>query len=224
MRTARTLALTLVAVALLVPDARAALKLAQVGTFSSPTYLTSPPGDARRFVVEQGGTVRILRPDGTKVATPFLDVTSRITAGGERGLLSIAFSPNYADNGLFYAYFTNGAGDIEVDEFSRSASDPDRADPAPRRTLFTIAHPQFANHNGGNLQFDTNGLLWAGTGDGGSGGDPNGNGQNRNSMLGKLLRIDPRRAGERPDIVAIGLRNPWRFSFDRQTHDLIVAD
>src|SRR3954463_15501472 len=117
------------AIALLLPaSAQAAVSLAQIGTFSSPVYLASPPNDARLFVVEQGGTVRVVR-DGTTLPRPFLDVTSRISSGGERGLLSIAFPSDYASSGLFYAYFTNPAGDIQVDELARSASDPDVADP-----------------------------------------------------------------------------------------------
>src|SRR4051794_16899938 len=220
MRRALVLAVVLLA---LPADARAAVSLAQIGSFASPVYLTSPPGDARLFVVEQGGTVRVIR-DGAVRPAPFLDVTSRITSGGERGLLSIAFAPDYATSGLFYAYFTNGNGDVEVDEFSRSAGDPDVADGAPRRTLFVVAHPGQSNHNGGQLQFGPDGLLYAGTGDGGGAGDPNGNAQNPSSRLGKLLRIDPRQSGAQPEIFSLGLRNPWRFSFDRQTGDLAIGD
>src|SRR5436853_3279921 len=214
-----------VAVTLAVPPgAAAALTLAQIGTFSSPIYVTTPPGDtARLFVVEQGGAIRVVR-DGVTLGTPFLDITSRVLSGGERGLLSMAFAPDYATSGLFYVYYTaQNNGDIEVDQFHVS-SNPDVADPASRRSLFTIAHSQFANHNGGQLQFGPDGLLYAGTGDGGSGGDPNGNGQNPNTLLGKLLRIDPRVRDATPSVFAIGLRNPWRFSFDRQTGDLTIGD
>ena len=169
MRRAGTL---LVAFLALAPAARAApVTLAQIGTFSSPTDVTSPPGDGRLFVVEQGGRVRVVR-DGATLARPFLDVSSRIVAGGEQGLLSIAFPSDYAASGLFYAYFTNTTGDVEVDQLRRSA-DPDVADPAYQRTLFTINHREFGNHNGGQLQFAPDGLLYAGTGDGG-GGSPRG--------------------------------------------------
>src|SRR3954468_5119070 len=220
MRRALVLAVVLLA---LPADARAAVSLAQIGSFASPVYLTSPPGDPRLFVVEQGGTVRLIR-DGAVRPAPFLDVTSRITSGGERGLLSIAFPPDYASSGLFYAYFTNANGDIQVDELARSAGNPDVAEAGPRRTLFTIPHPGQANHNGGQLQFGPDGLLYAGTGDGGGAGDPNGNAQNPASRLGKLLRIDARQAGAEPAVFALGLRNPWRFSFDRQTGDLTIGD
>src|SRR2546430_11176198 len=172
MRRAGTL---LVAFLALAPAARAGpVTLAQIGTFSSPTYVAAPPGDARVFVVEQGGRVRIVR-DGATLARPFLDVSSRIVAGGEQGLLSIAFAADYAASGLFYAYFTNTTGDIEVDELRRSA-DPDVADPAYQRPLFTITHREFGNHNGGQLPFGPDGLLYAGTGDRGGGGEPHSNG------------------------------------------------
>ena len=205
-----------------------AATLTQVGgtTFSSPVYVAAPPGDTSRlFVVEQAGTIRLIK-DGVTQSTPFLDISSLVIAGGERGLLSMAFAPDYATSGLYYVYFTNqsGNGDIEVDEFRRSGGNPDVSDPAPRRTLFTIEHSEFGNHNGGQLQFGPDGLLYAGTGDGGSGGDPHGNAQNPNSNLGKLLRIDPTDNAATPAVFAFGLRNPWRFSFDRQTHDLIIGD
>jgi glucose/arabinose dehydrogenase len=224
MHRARTLAVAVAAlVAALAPAARAApVTLAQIGSFNSPVYVTSPPGDPRLFVVEQVGTVRIVR-DGTTLPTPFLNVRPLITSGGEQGLLSIAFPSDYATSGLFYAYYTSGDGNVVVAEFARS-SDPDVADSTPRRTLFSIPHQEFANHNGGQLQFGPDGLLYAGTGDGGGGGDPHGNAQNPASRLGKLLRIDARQAGTQPENFALGLRNPWRFSFDRQTGDLAIAD
>ena len=203
-----------------------AAKLTSVGTFSSPVYVTAPPGDTSRlFVVEQAGRIRLIK-DGVVQGTPFLDISGLVTAGGERGLLSMAFAPDYATSGLYYVYFTSttGPGDITVDEFRRSGGNPDVSDPAPRRTLFTISHSEFPNHNGGQLQFGPDGLLYAGTGDGGSGGDPHGNAQNPNSNLGKLLRINPANNAATPEVFALGLRNPWRFSFDRQTHDLIIGD
>ena len=214
-----------IAVTLAVPaTASAALTLAQIGTFSSPVYVTAPPGDtARVFVVEKGGTIRIFR-DGTTLGTPFLDITSRVnSASTERGLLSMAFAPDYATSGLFYVYYTAQNGDVTVDEFHVSGN-PDLADPASRRNLFSINHQEFDNHNGGQLQFGPDGRLYAGTGDGGGADDPHGNGQNPNVMLGKLLRIDPRVRDATPSIFAIGLRNPWRFSFDRQTGDLVIGD
>src|SRR4051794_28483125 len=211
------------AAGLLAPSAQAT-KLTPVGTFSSPVYVTAPPGDnSRLFVVEQGGTIRVIK-DGVTLSNPFLDITSRVLSGGERGLLSMAFAPDYATSGRFYVYYTNRPnGDIEVDEYQRS-NNPDVAGGPTKQPLFTISHSEFANHNGGQLQFGPDGLLYAGTGDGGSGGDPHGNAQNPSSLLGKLLRIDPSSASATPQVFALGLRNPWRFSFDRQTHDLIIGD
>jgi glucose/arabinose dehydrogenase len=218
---AGTLAL-LAAVA--VAPAAGAATLEQVGTFASPTYVTGPPGDpSRLFVVERPGTVRVLR-DGAALERPFLDVSGRIVAGGEEGLLSLAFAPDYASSGLFYVYFTDRAGDLVVEEGRRSAADPDVADASYRREVIRVGHPGQGNHNGGQLQFGPDGLLYAGTGDGGGGGDPNGNAQNDDSRLGKLLRIDPRVPGAAPENFAKGLRNPWRFSFDRSTGDLAIGD
>src|SRR3954451_12913067 len=207
---------------LLASSAQAAT-LTKVGTFSSPVYVAAAPGDSSRvFVVEQGGTIRVIR-DGATLPGAFLDITSSVLSGGERGLLSMAFAPDYATSGRFYVYFTNRPnGDIEVDEFLRSGN-PDVAANGSRRPLFTIPHSEFPNHNGGQLQFGADGLLYAATGDGGSGGDPHGNAQNDASLLGKLLRLDPVQTST-PTVFAKGLRNPWRFSFDRQTHDLIIGD
>ena len=215
----------MIALALAVPATAAGeVTLEQVGTFAQPTYVTAPRGDtARIFVVEKAGTIRVVK-DGSVLAKPFADLTARVTSTGERGLLSIAFAPDYDASGRLYAYFTNLDGDIEVDELRRSPADANLADPSYRRTVFTVAHRFAANHNGGQLQFGPDGLLYAGTGDGGGGGDPQGNAQNPASKLGKLLRIDPAKAGAQPEIVALGLRNPWRFSFDRWTGDRIIAD
>src|SRR3954468_7461395 len=186
--------------------AHGALSLVSVGNFSSPTYVTSPPGDASRvLVVEQGGTVRLLGSGSL-----FADLTSRVASGGERGLLSIAFAPDYATSGLLYAYFTNKAGNIQVDELRRA--DADHPDPNYARTILTVPHPGQSNHNGGQLQFAPDGGLYAGTGDGGGGGNPGSNAQNDGSQLGKLLRLDL--AGG-ASVFAKGLRNPWRFSYDR---------
>ena len=209
-----------------------------VGTFSSPVYVTAAPGDsARLFVVEQAGRIRVLHHD-TTLARPFLDITNRVLSGGERGLLSMAFHPQYAANGLLYVYYTNLTGDIRVVRFTVS-SDPDSADRATADTVLKIPHPGQANHNGGQLQFGPDGMLWLGTGDGGGGGDPAGNGQNKHALLGKLLRLNVDGASGyaipadnpgasdtsfAPEVWAYGLRNPWRFSFDRQTGDLYIGD
>lgn len=232
---------------LALPAARAGAepRLETVGRFSSPVYVVSPPGDARLFVVEQGGTVRIVRKDGEVRSKPFLDVSGSISAGGERGLLSIAFPPDYATSGRLYAYVTAPRGDVEVREYRRSANDPNRVDAASRRLVIRQSHRLHPNHNGGQLQFDRRGRLWIGLGDGGGGNDatapPPGNGQSLSTLLGKLLRIVPRRAGRRAytvpadnpyvgrrrarrEIWASGLRNPFRFSFDRATGDLWIGD
>lgn len=204
----------------------------------APLFLTSPPGDlTRAFVVEQDGRIRIIRNDAL-VPTPFLDISDRISSGGERGLLGLAFHPQYATNGRFVLYYTNPAGDIRIVSYKVTAN-PEVADPASEQLLLAIPHPNFSNHNGGMVGFGPDGLLYAGVGDGGSGGDPNGNGQNRNVLLGKLLRLDVNGAGQasvpadnpfvgqagvRPEIWSYGLRNPWRFSFDRVTGDLYIGD
>jgi glucose/arabinose dehydrogenase len=184
--------------------------LRRIGTFESPTYLTAPPGDNRRlFVVEQAGTIREVR-DGRKLAKPFLDLRSQVAAGGERGLLSMAFAPDYAKTHLYYVYYTGKDGDIHIVEFPT------------RRELLRIEHSTYSNHNGGQLEFGPDGRLYAGTGDGGGGGDPFRNAQNANRLLGKILRFDAARKD--PQVLAVGLRNPWRFSFDRATGDVVIAD
>jgi glucose/arabinose dehydrogenase len=206
---------------------------------SNPVYATAPPGDTLRlFVVEQAGRVRVLRRDSL-LATPFLDLRGKIASGGERGLLSLAFHPQYAANGRFYVYFTNVNGDIRIVRYLRSAADSNVADSLSADTILAVPHPGQANHNGGQLQFGPDGKLYAGLGDGGGGGDPAGNGQNKHALLGKLLRLDVDGAtgyivppnnpfatdtSARPEIWVWGMRNPWRFSFDRQTGDLYIAD
>jgi glucose/arabinose dehydrogenase len=188
--------------------------LKQIGRFEEPVYVAGAPGYPELlFVVEQGGTVRVLR-GGRKLGTPFLDIGGLISFGGERGLLSIAFPPDYRDSGRFYVYYTDPQGDIRIDEFKRRSAT--RAARGSRRAIVEIPHRANSNHNGGQLQF-LGDLLYFGTGDGGSGGDPPNNAQNRQSRLGKLLRIDPRRSGAQPEIYSHGLRNPFRFSFDRVT-------
>jgi len=189
-------------------------------------------GSNRLFVLEQRGTVRIVR-NGVVSPTPFLNITSLVTSGGEQGLLGIAFPPGFASGKTFYVNYTNrsGIGNTSIASF-RVGSDPELADPATRTEILGLVQP-FANHNGGQLAFGPDGLLYIGTGDGGSSGDPQGNGQRLDTLLGKILRIDVR-SGTTPyaipanpfgnEIWAYGLRNPWRFSFDRATGDLYVAD
>jgi Glucose / Sorbosone dehydrogenase len=169
--------------------------LEPVGVFNQPVYVTSQPGDANRlFVVEKGGTVKLV--SGAGVPSTFLDLSAVVGTGDlERGLLSIAFAPDYAVSGLFYVYYVDQLGDIRIEELRRSATDANVADPASRRLVLTQQHRDFANHNGGQLQFGPDGLLYAALGDGGGGaggGDPLGNGQNLGTLLGKLIRIDPR--------------------------------
>jgi glucose/arabinose dehydrogenase len=216
-----------------------ALHLVRVGTFDSPVYVTSPPGDARRvMVVEQGGTIRVVR-GGRKLAQPFLDIRSRVVSGGEQGLLSMAFARDYASSHRFWVYFTNRNGDEEIDEL-RAAS-RDRADPGSAKRILLQADSE-DNHNGGQLQMGPDGYLYAGLGDGGGANDQHGargNGQNLGTLLGKIIRITPRsvggysipksnpfvgRAGARGAIYSYGLRNPWRFSFDRATGDIVIGD
>jgi hypothetical protein len=204
--------------------AHAAPALVNVGDFASPVHVTGSPADSHRlFVVERDGRVQLVI-DGRKAATPFLDISGEtLRDDPERGLLSIAFPPDYQSSRRFYVYLTaRPAGQIQVREYRRSATDLDHADPASGRTLLAIDHPR-GNHNGGQLQFGPDGKLWIGTGDGGGGDDPDGNGQNPATLLGKMLRLDPLVPGP-PEIFALGLRNPWRFSFDRQTGDLTIGD
>jgi glucose/arabinose dehydrogenase len=197
------------------------LRLEQVGDrFRSPVFLTSPPGDSRLFVVEQAGRIRIVK-DGKVLPIPFLDISERVRSGGEQGLLSMAFHPGYRTNGEFFVNFTDRSGDTRIERFKVS-SNADVADESSSRLIVGIDQP-YSNHNGGLVMFGLDGMLYAGMGDGGSGGDPHGNGQNRNALLGKILRIDVSRDA-RPEIWAIGMRNPWRFAFDRATGLLYIAD
>jgi glucose/arabinose dehydrogenase len=215
------------------------LELRSVVTGLSDPVGIAHAGDTRLFVVQQGGRIVIF--DGTRVLpTPFLDVASLIsTNGSERGLLGVAFHPRYSENGRFFIWYTDRQGDVTIARYSVSASDPNRADPNSGVVLVEIAHSQFPNHNGGQLAFGPDRYLYLGTGDGGSGGDPNNRAQNLGDLLGKILRIDvdsgttygippsnpfANRAGARPEIWAYGMRNPWRFSFDRATGDLWIAD
>ena len=208
-----------------------------VNGLSMPLFLTSPPGDlVRQFVVEKIGRIRIIK-DGGLVPTPFLDITQKVSNGGEQGLLGLAFHPEYATNGMFIVNYTNTAGDTRVAIY-RVSTDPDRADAASEQVILAVDQP-FSNHNGGMVAFGPDGMLYIGLGDGGSGGDPQGHGQNRNSLLGKLLRLSVSatgvvtipsdnpfvgQPGTRAEIWSWGLRNPWRFSFDRATGDLYIGD
>jgi glucose/arabinose dehydrogenase len=205
--------------------------------FSSPVFATNA-GDDRIFVVEQVGRIRIVR-NGMLLSTPFLDITGSVLSGGEEGLLSVAFHPQYATNGFLYVYHTITGGNNVVERYHVSAS-PDQADASSRMLILTIPHPNFPNHNGGLLTFGTDGLLYIGTGDGGGGGDPNGNGQKTTTLLGKILRIDVNRGnpyaipadnpfandttGKAKEIWAYGLRNPWRYAFDPPSGLLYIAD
>ena len=221
-----------------VPPAGSEPKLQQIASgLSSPLYLTAPPADqSRLFVVEQTGTIRIIK-DGALLATPFLDVSGEITSGGEQGLLGMAFDPNYASTGRFVVHYTDKSGNTHLSMFTVS-SNPDVADPASEQVILTAQQP-FSNHNGGQVLFGPDGFLYLGLGDGGSEGDPQGRGQDRSDLLGSILRIDVHGAapysvppdnpfvgqsGIQPEIWSYGLRNPWRFSFDRATGDLYVAD
>ena len=204
---------------------------------SVPVFLTQPLNDGRIFVVEQPGRIRIVR-DGTLQTTPFLDISGRVLYGGERGLLSVAFDPQYATNRFLYVYFTTQPnGDIRVERFT--AASADAADPASSKLILTVQHSQQANHNGGLLAFGPDGMLYAGLGDGGGGGDPFLNGQNSHALLGSLLRLDvdhgdpyaipasnPFASGTAgaPEVWAKGLRNPWRYTFDQPTGLLYIAD
>jgi glucose/arabinose dehydrogenase len=224
-----------------VESAQGAVKLQRIGSFDSPVYVTSPPEDASRlFVVEQGGKVIVVK-NGKPLGTPFLDVSDRITTGSEQGLLSIAFAPDYAASGLFYVFYTDDDGDEAVVEYKRRSEDV--ADPGSARRLLKVADPE-PNHNGGLLLFGPDDRLYIGIGDGGGAGDQHGargNGQSLGTLLGKILRIDPKAGGGRPytipadnpfvkragakgEIYSYGLRNPWRFSFDRKTGDLSIGD
>ncbi|MFA4964217.1 MAG: PQQ-dependent sugar dehydrogenase [Thermoleophilia bacterium] len=193
------------------------------GRFDQPVYVAAAPGDSRRlFVVEKTGRIRIVK-GGAALGRPFLDIAGLVSSEGERGLLSMAFHPRFAANGRFYIDYTDRDGDTRVVSYRVSASDPDRARPASRRVLLRVAQP-YSNHNGGQLQFGPDGRLYVGMGDGGGAGDPQGRAQDPRSRLGKLLRITLGTPPLRVGVYAVGLRNPWRFSFDRATGALWIAD
>ena len=179
----------------------------------------SPPGDPRLFVVEQTGRIWIWQ-DGARSDQPFLDVSDRILAGGERGLLGLAFAPDFAQSGRFVVNYTNSDGHARVMLYT---ADGDRADPDSAQQLLDIEDP-YANHNGGNVLFGPDGLLWVGMGDGGAAGDPEDRAQDPSTLLGKMIRIDIDQPDADPEIWALGLRNPWRYSFDPETGDLWIGD
>ncbi len=216
------------------------LRLVGVAHFEQPIYLTAPRGEASRvFVVQRTGQIALL-VNGRKRLRPFLDIHGVVNAsGGEQGLLGLAFPADYVQTGLFYVYYTAANNDVRIAQYRRSAADPNVADPASARTVLTIDHRANTNHNGGQLAFGPDGYLYAGVGDGGSENDPHNYGQNTSTLLGKLLRIDPSAGGgytiprgnpfvgmpgRRAEIWAYGLRNPWRFSFDRLTRDMVIGD
>jgi len=206
---------------------------------NAPVGITSAQdGSGRLFILEQAGVIRILQND-TLTAAPFLDIRDRVGSNGsERGLLGLAFHPVYIESGYFYVNYTDLNGNTVIARFSVSADSSDQADPNSETRLLAVQQP-YANHNGGMMTFGPDGYLYLGLGDGGSGGDPQGNGQALNTLLGKILRIDVNggspyaippsnpfvnETGKKPEIWAYGLRNPWRFSFDRLTSDLYIGD
>lgn len=215
------------------------LELFQNG-FNNPVDIQNA-GDERLFVVEQAGIIKILNPDATVNPTPFLNITSLISSGGERGLLGLAFHPDYVNNGYFFVYYTNTTGDTQVARYTVDAIDSNLADPTTAVLIIDVDQP-YSNHNGGCIQFGADGFLYIGLGDGGSGGDPQNRSQNLETLLGKILRIDIDTTdgsnnysipSDNPfvddsnaldEIWAYGVRNPWRFSFDSESDEIWIAD
>jgi glucose/arabinose dehydrogenase len=209
----------LAAAALLVPQQQQLSIQPYASGLGALTGISSTPAEPNRlYAVEQVGRIKYLV--NGRVRGTFIDLRDRVTSGGEQGLLSVAFHPNYAGNHRFYVDYTDKQGNTRVVEFrSRNG----RGLKSTARQLLFVRQP-YANHNGGELQFDRNGLLYVGMGDGGSAGDPGNRAQNPRERLGKLLRINPLKRGARWQMVALGLRNPWRFSFDRANGDLYIGD
>jgi glucose/arabinose dehydrogenase len=219
------------------PDGTEPVTLEMVASgLSFPLYLTAPDGDSRLFIVEKGGTIRVVT-GGALLPLPFLDISAQVSTGGEQGLLGLAFHPQYAVNGRFVVHYTDAAGDTQVSEF-RVSDNPDVADAASEVSILEHDQP-FPNHNGGQVLFGPDGYLYIMLGDGGSADDPGGRGQSLADLLGSILRIDPldgggyavppdnpfvSTAGARPEIWSYGLRNPWRVAFDPATNDLYIAD
>jgi glucose/arabinose dehydrogenase len=203
----------------------------------TPLYLTAPAADPRLFIVTKNGTIRIVQ-SGQLLATPFLNIASKISTNSERGLLSVAFHPSYSTNGFFYVCYTNLNGDIVIERYTVSANS-NVANPASAKPILLVPHPTYANHNGGHALFGPDGMLYLATGDGGGAGDPSNNGQNKNTLLGKVLRIDVNQGdpyaipadnpfvnqgGARGEIWALGLRNPWRIAFGWTDQQFYIAD
>jgi glucose/arabinose dehydrogenase len=215
-----------------------ALQLVVTGLQRPVAARAAGDGSGRLFIVEQPGRIRIIDGDGLR-STPFLDIANRVRdTANEQGLLGLAFHPEYASNGRFFVNYTDLSGDTVIAEYTRSEGEANLSNPSSEAIIMTIRQP-FSNHNGGDLAFGPDGNLWIATGDGGSGGDPQGNGQNLDTLLGKLLRVDVDNGStytippDNPfvddpeasdEIWALGLRNPWRFSFDRSTGDLYIGD
>jgi glucose/arabinose dehydrogenase len=213
--------------------------LKRIASADTPVYAIGPPGDSSRlFVVEQAGRIRVIH-NGHKIGRPFLDIHGDVESGGERGLLSMAFAPDYRQSRRFFVYFTDHTGDIRIQQFRRSKGNANVATGSSRRDVLRVDHRTYGNHNGGQLQTGPDGKLYAGFGDGGGGGDPFRSGQSLHTLLAKLIRIEPRagggyrvpstnpfakRSGVRREIWAYGLRNPFRFSFDRKTGALTIGD
>ncbi len=211
---------------------------AVVTNLSFPTFLTAPRGDTERlFVTEKGGTVVVIQ-NGNLLPVPFLDISGLVSGGGEQGLLGLAFDPEYAATGRFYVSYTDTGGSSRIARYLVSTVDPNLADATSAEILLTIAQPA-SNHNGGMIAFGPGDYLYIGLGDGGGSGDPSGNGQDLTDLLGSILRIDVSGAGPytippdnpflgvtgaQPELWDLGLRNPWRFSFDRTLGDLYIGD
>ena len=217
--------------------ARGGARLALVDRFDTPTYVTGPKGaNGLLFVTEKAGLIKAVR-NGKKLSRPFLDIRKTVLNGDERGLFSVAFSPTYGRDGLFYVYYTNRDGDIEIGEYRRSGKNAAKADEGSARTVITIPHRDSEFHNGGQVQFGPDGNLYLATGDGGATPE---HAQDKNELLGKILRIDPKRRGGKPytvpksnpyvgkagrsEVFALGFRNPFRFSFDRRNGRLSIGD
>jgi glucose/arabinose dehydrogenase len=229
-----------------------AIRLATFATgLSNPVGIANSglPGDGRLFIVQQGGQIRVVQADGSLLPVPFLDISDRVSSSYERGFLGLVFHPDYGENGYFYVNYTDTDGHTQVVRYSVSNTDPNLADPDSAQFVLSVSQP-FSNHNGGDLKFGPDGFLYIGLGDGGSSGDPGDRSQNMGLLLGKMLRIDVDMAGLDPDcgsgndsnysvpadnpfvgvsdtcneIWASGLRNPWRYSFDRLLGDLYIAD
>jgi glucose/arabinose dehydrogenase len=219
------------------PQGRGARLQLIASGLSVPLYLTTPPGDLNRlFIVEKTGGIRIVK-DGALLASPFLNISAQVSGGAEQGLLGLAFTPDYATTGRFIVHYTDTEGNTRLSSFQVS-SNPDVADPTSEQVILAAAQP-YPNHNGGQVTFGPDGFLYLGLGDGGSANDPEGRAQNLSDLLGSILRLDVQggapytvppdnpfvgQAGAQPEIWSYGLRNPWRFSFDRATSDLYIAD